>query len=279
MKTAHFGVPFFLSQNVESCLDQLESARAMNAHHQRISRPREIALDSLIPSARTTYKSMTKLDINAPEEQRETGTISKADRYALLKMLDEKPSAVIDGALRSAASRGIFTDKLVSYGQSDSKSFSGSILKPVLIAGVLLSLGAIAYFGTRGNFAIFQEPRSVIGLTPDDLAKIAAKEGGEKYEVVLPRLSENVRNVVKNYVSATGTNTNPEANCAAIAKQNISGKAAPAQRPTESADAWIKRMNALKTAGKIYETQVELSKFRQVYPFVALPAALQALVC
>jgi hypothetical protein len=88
-----------------------------------------------------------------------------------------------------------------------------------------------------------------------------------------------VRNVVKNYVPATGTNANPEANCAAIAKQNISDKAAPTQRSTESADAWIKRMNALKTAGKIYETQVELSKFRQVYPFVTLPAALQALVC
>jgi hypothetical protein len=222
---------------------------------------------------------MTKLEINAPEEHHEPGTISKADRYALLKMLDEKPSAVIDGALRSAASRGIFTDKLVNYGQADSKSFSGSILKPVLIAGVLLSAGALAYMGTRGDFKLFQESRSVIGLTPDDLAKVAAKEGGEKYEVVLPRLSENVRNVVKNYVPASGGSAKSDANCAAIAKQNVSDKATIAQRPTESADVWIKRINVLKNAGKTYEAQIELSKFRRMYPAIALPVALEALAC
>jgi hypothetical protein len=226
---------------------------------------------------------MSKLDINAPEVQHEAGTISKADRYALLKMLDEKPSAVIDGALRSAASRGIFTDKLVSYGQADSKSFSRSVLKPALVAGVLLSVGVLAYMGTRGDFALFQEPRSVIGLTPDDLAKIAAKESGEKYEVVLPRLSENVRNVVKNYVPANGSSTELDANCAAITKQSVTDSVAKnagmAQRPKESADAWIKRMNALKSAGKTYEVQVELGAFRRMYPAVALPAALEALAC
>jgi hypothetical protein len=239
--------------------------------------------DTLIPSARTNHKSMTKLEINAPEEHREAGTISKADRYALLKMLDEKPSVVIDGALRSAVSRGIFTDKLVNYGQADSQSFSGSVLKPALIAGVLLSVGALAYMGTRGDFKLFQESRSVIGLTPDDLAKVAARvaeeKGGEKYEVVLPRLSENVRNVVKNYVPANGSNAKSDANCAAIAKQSVVDKTEVAQRPTESADAWIRRMNALKNAGKTYEVQIELSRFRRTYPAVALPADLQKLAC
>jgi hypothetical protein len=230
---------------------------------------------------------MTKLEINAPEEHREAGTISKADRYALLKMLDEKPSAVIEGALRSAASRGIFTDKLVNYGQADTKSFSRSVLKPALIAGVLLIVGALAYMGTRGDFTLFQEPRSVIGLTPDDLAKVAAKEavekGGEKYEVVLPRLSENVRNVVKNYVPASGNSAKADANCASLTKQNVAESAAEraafAQRPTESVDNWIKRMTALKNAGKTIEVQAELNRFRRTYPATTLPADLQKLAC
>jgi hypothetical protein len=230
---------------------------------------------------------MTQLDIDAQEHRRDTGIISKADRYALLKMLDEKPRVIIDSALRDAARRGMFTDKMLDHAPYQSSSASSSflrrLLKSIMLTGLLLILGVLAYVGLREYTTLFQESRSLMGITPDDVAKAAAKAGDEKDQIVYARLSEPIRNALKNYVPETNRNANADKNCTTVDKQaaadSSSAKTPSTQRPTEPADRWIERMTVMNKAGKTNELQTELKKFRQAYPGVALPRDLQAFAC
>jgi hypothetical protein len=226
---------------------------------------------------------MTQLDIDAQEHRPETGIISKADRYALLKMLDEKPRVIIDSALRDAARRGMFTDKMLDHTRSQSSSFLRRLLKSIVLAALLLILGALAYVGLREYTTLFQESRNLMGITPDDVAKAAAKASDEKDQIVYARLSEPIRNALKNYVPESVGNTSADKNCAMVDKQvaadNRTAKTPSMQRPTEPANKWVERMTAMNKAGKTNELLNELRKFRQSYPSVVLPAALQGLDC
>lgn len=230
---------------------------------------------------------MTQLDIDTQEHRGETGIISKADRYALLKMLDEKPRVIIEIALRDAARRGMFTDQMLDQARSQSSSaspsFLGRLFKSIMLAGLLLTLGALAYVGLREHSTLFQESRNLMGITPADVAKAAAKAGDEKDQIVYARLSEPIRNALKNYVPEPAGNTGADKNCASVEKQidadSRTAKTPSPQRPTEPANKWVERMTAMNKAGKTNELQAELKKFRQAYPSIVLPTALQALAC
>ncbi len=234
---------------------------------------------------------MTQLDIDAEEHRRETGIISKTDRYALLKMLDEKPRVVINNALRDAARRGMFTDPMLDHARFKSSpvsssaflSFVRSLLKLIILAALLLTLGVLAYIGLRDHTALFQESRSLMGITPADVAKAAAKQGDEKDQIVYARLSEPIRNALKNYVPESDGNTSANKNCATVEKQadpkSSIDKTASAKRPPEPANKWVERMTAMNKAGKTNELQTELKKFREAFPGVVLPRDLQALAC
>ena len=224
---------------------------------------------------------MTQLDIDAQEQRRDTDIISKADRYALLKMLDEKPRVIINRALQDAAQRGMFTDPMLNQARSQpsstSSSFLNRCLKSSILAALLASLGALAYVGVREHTTLFKQSRNLMGITPDDVAKAAAKAGDEKEQIVYARLSEPIRNALKNYVPEADRNLSAEKNCAYF--ENHTTKTPSAPRPTEPSNKWIERMTAMNKLGKVNELQTELKKFRLVYPDAKLPAALQALAC
>jgi hypothetical protein len=228
---------------------------------------------------------MTNLDIESQQQRGEIDIISKADRYALLKMLDEKPRAIIGAALRDAARRGIFVDRMLEVAPR-SKSLAHRAFKSTVITGSLLALVWLAYVGSREYLTAPPKTQSVMGIKPGDLAKAVSKEEEDKNDIAYARLSEPARNAFKNYVPETVSNTKSEINCASNTKQgaanDIAGKAALTknpQRTAEPANKWIDRMVTLKNAGKTNELQNEFRKFRQTYPDAALPMALQALTC
>jgi hypothetical protein len=214
---------------------------------------------------------MTQLDLNTPAPQRDIDVLSRADRDALLRMLDEKPAAVIANALR----RSTFTDRLLDNAPGPSLP-QRSFRVPILLL-VLGCVGVTAYVVPHETITRFiQEPRSVMGMTQSEVAKTAASVRGEKYEVVVPRLSENMRNAVKNYVpEADGAR--PIASCAALDAQLAERSFSP-QR-TESADAWIKRLDGLRKTGTTSTLPLELRKFSQAYPTVTVPAKLRKFAC
>jgi hypothetical protein len=226
---------------------------------------------------------MTNSDTDTEEPRGEIGIISKADRYALLKMLDEKPRVIIQSALRDAARRGLFTDKMLDA--APEPSGTGRVLKSTMLLCLLLAAGALVYVGSRERMTMFtalNEPKNLMGITPDDMATAATKVGDEKYEIIYSRLSEPVRNVFKNHLpepdNESQSNTRPNINCPPDAKQrDFTAKAS--SRNTEPANKWIERMTAINKAGKAIELQTELKKFRLAYPSIVLPPALQALVC
>jgi hypothetical protein len=222
---------------------------------------------------------MTNRDTDTEESRGEMGIISKADRYALLKMLEEKPRAVIQSALRDAARRGLFTDKMLDA--APAPSGAGRVLKLTMLMALLLLAGALVYAGSREHMTIFtasKEPKSLMGITPDDIATAATKIGDEKYEIIYSRLSEPVRNVFKNHLPEPDIEARGNINCPPDAKlRDFTARAS--QRNAEPANKWIERMTAINKAGKTSELQTELKKFRQAYPSIVLPPALQALVC
>jgi hypothetical protein len=222
---------------------------------------------------------MTNSNIDTEETRGEMGIISKADRYALLKMLEEKPRAIIQSALRDAARRGLFTDKMLDT--APTPSGAGRVLKSTMLLGLLLLAGVVAYIGSREHMTMFttpKEPQNLMGITPNDIATAATKIGDEKYEIIYSRLSEPVRNVFKNHLPEPDIESRGNINCPPDAKRrDFTAKAS--QRNTESASKWIERMTAINKTGKTNELQTELKKFRQAYPSIVLPPALQALVC
>jgi hypothetical protein len=233
---------------------------------------------------------MTQLDIDKQQDVHEIVLISKADRHAFLKMIAEKPSALIDSALRNAAQRGFFTDPLLIT--TPPKSFLSRAFKPVTLVALLAIIGWAIFLGTRQNTALFQAPRSVMEATPNDLAMTVPQKNDKKEEIVLSRFSEGVRNAVRNYVPESGNdvksgNTTFDGRCTLALKRRAIDKAAnlsadkgfPAQRPTESVDNWIKRMSSLKDTSKIIELQDEAIKFHRAYPGISLPKTLQAAAC
>jgi hypothetical protein len=162
-------------------------------------------------------------------------------------------------------------------------SFVGRLFKSIMLAGLLLTLGVLAYIGLRDHTTLFKGSQNLMGITPADVAKAAAKAGDEKDQIVYARLSEPIRNALKNYVPEPAGNTGADKNCATVEKQASAdsrmAKTSSPQRPTEPANKWVERMTAMNKAGKTNELQAELKKFRQAYPGVVLPTALQALVC
>jgi hypothetical protein len=239
---------------------------------------------------------MEKLDIKTPQGTHRVHVISEADRHALLRMLDEKPSFIIYNALQNAARRGIFTDTLLDRSQPKPKSFLRRTFKLIMLVAFSLLVSGLAYLGTQKIVAKFQTPQSVMPLPTNETTKATSKPNNKKEEVILARLSEGVRNAVRNHVAEPGGNANSTvnsaanstANCSAfIAKQRAAEKAAAgatnktlaASRPTESTDNWIKRITVLKNAGKTNELQTEIIKFRQTYPDAILPKALEAAAC
>jgi hypothetical protein len=214
---------------------------------------------------------MTQLEFDSTEPRRETAVISKADRDDLLRMLEAKPAALIDLALR----RSTFSDGLLGRAPRAAAPRRGARLP--LLLGLLLCTGAVAYLVPHDDIARFiEEPRSVMGMTQSDVAKTAANARGEKYEVVLPRLSENVRNAVKNYVpEADGARL--RVTCASLDAQ-LAPRSFSSQR-AESAEAWIKRLDGLRKAGNIGTLPLELRKFAKAYPAQTVPANLQKFAC
>jgi hypothetical protein len=141
---------------------------------------------------------MTNIAITAEQAHDEAGIISKADRYALLKMLEDKPRLVIQNALQEAARRGLFTDKMLD--RAPTKSGAGRVVKFMMILGLLVMVGGLIYVVPRERITKLietKEAKSLMGITPDDMAKAATKVGDEKYEIIYSRLSEPVRNVFK----------------------------------------------------------------------------------
>ncbi len=226
---------------------------------------------------------MTNLDIESPQQRGEIDIISKADRYALLKMLDEKPRAIISAALRDAARRGIFVDRMLDVAPPRSTSFARRAFKSTVLTGSLLALVWLAYIGSREYLASPQKTQSVMGIKLDDATKTVSKEEADKNDIAYARLSEPARNAFKNYVPESDGNTIVSKNCAFLEKQSdpksIVDKTTPAMRPTEPANKWVERMTTMNKAGKVGELQTELKKFRQAYPGIALPRELQALAC
>jgi hypothetical protein len=228
---------------------------------------------------------MTHLDIDKPQIAHDAGVISKADRNSLLKMIAEKPSAIIESALRDAAKRGLFTDPLLVSTQT--KSSSGRTFKSVALLALLLILGLAIFWAARHSALLFPEPRSVMETTASDPAKKTFQQTGQAEEVVVARLSENVRNVVKSHVPFVEPTPAAGTRCTAALKQRATeqlaalstDKASSIMRPVESADRWIKRMTSLKDAGRIVELQDEAIKFRVAYPGVSLPKALRVAAC
>jgi hypothetical protein len=228
-------------------------------------------------------QAMTNLATNAEQSQDEIGIISKADRYALLKMLEDKPRVIIQNALQDAARRGLFTDKMLD--RVPTKSGTGRVLKSTMFVCLLLLAGAFVYVGSRDRTTFLtasKEPKSLMGITPDDMATAATKVGDEKYEIIYSRLSEPVRNVFKNHLpepdGESQSKTRGNINCPPDAKQrDFTAKAS--QRNAEPANKWIERMTVINKTGKTNELQTELKKFRQAYPSIVLPPALQALAC
>jgi hypothetical protein len=226
---------------------------------------------------------MTNSDIDTEQPRGEIGIISKADRYALLKMLDEKPRVVIQSALRDAARRGLFTDKMLD--SVPTPSGTGRVLKSTMLLCLLLAASALVYVGSRERMTMFtasfmapKEPQSLMGITPDVMAEATTKVGDEKYEIIYSRLSEPVRNVFKNHLPEPDIEARGNINCPPDAKQrDFTAKAS--QRNTEPANKWIERMTAINKTGKTIELQTELKKFRLAYPSIVLPPALQALAC
>jgi hypothetical protein len=227
--------------------------------------------------------AMTNLATNAEQSHDGIGIISKADRYALLKMLEDKPRVVIQNALQDAARRGLFTDKMLD--RVPTKNGTGRVLKSTMFVCLLLLAGALVYVGSRERttfLTTFQEPKSLMGITSDDMATAATKIGDEKYEIIYSRLSEPVRNVFKNHLPEPDRESQSKAlghiNCPPDTKQrDFSAKAS--QRNAEPANKWIERMTAMSKTDKSNELQAELKKFRQTYPSIVLPPALQALIC
>lgn len=222
---------------------------------------------------------MTNLATNAEQSQDEIGIISKADRYALLKMLEDKPRGVIQNALQDAARRGLFTDKMLD--RVPTKSGTGRVLKSTMFVCLLLLAGALVYVGSRERttfLTTFKESKSLMGITPNDMATAATKIGDEKYEIIYSRLSEPVRNVFKNHLPEPDIKARGKINCPPEAKQR-DFTANASQRNAEPANKWIERMTAINKTGKTNELQTELKKFRQTYPSIVLPPALQALAC
>ena len=240
---------------------------------------------------------MTQLDIDAREPRREIDVISKADRYALLGMLEAKPRALIAGALRDAARRGFSTDAILNRVSSQRNiRNTRSALKSAILLTFIIALGALALVGWREHITFFQitpassEGRSVMGIMPNGTSKPVSKEEAERNDIAYSRLSEPVRNAFKNHlpeIIAVTTNKNnnakPDINCASqTAPENSPTKTISTQntlRPAESAAKWIDRMTVLKNTGKANELKLDLKKFRQAYPSVALPPSLQALAC
>jgi hypothetical protein len=214
---------------------------------------------------------MTQLDIESAAPQRDIDVISRADRDVLVRMLDEKPAAVIANALR----RSTFADPLLGNTPGPSAP-RRSFRLPILLV-LLGCVGAAAYVVPHETITRFiQEPRSVMGMTQSDVAKTAASVRGEKYEVVVPRLSENMRNAVKNYVpEADGAR--PKVGCAALDARLAERTFSP--QKNESADVWIKRLDALRKAGTTSTLPLELRKFAQAHPTVTVPAKLQNFAC
>ena len=222
---------------------------------------------------------MTNLATDTEHSHDEIGIISKADRYSLLKMLDEKPRVVIQNALQDAARRGLFTDKMLD--RVPTKSGTGRVLKSTMFVGLLLLAGALVYVGSRERttfLTTFKQSKSLMGITPDDMATAATKIGDEKYEIIYSRLSEPVRNVFKNHLPEPDIKARGKINCPSEAKQR-DFTANASQRNAEPANKWIERMTAINKTGKTNELQTELKKFRQAYPSIVLPPALQALIC
>jgi hypothetical protein len=226
---------------------------------------------------------MTHSDTDTEKPRGEIGIISKADRYALLKMLEDKPRTVIQNALQDAARRGLFTDKMLD--RVPAKSGTGRVLKSTMFFCLLLLAGALVYVGSRERMAmsmaslmVSKEPQSLMGITPDDMATAATKVGDEKYEIIYSRLSEPVRNVFKNHLPEPDSEASRSVNCPPDAKQR-DFTAKTSQRNTEPANKWIERMTVMNKAGKTIELQTELKKFRLTYPSIVLPPALQALAC
>ena len=253
---------------------------------------------------------MTQLDIDTLEPRREIDVISKADRYALLRMLEAKPRTLIAGALRDAARRGFSTDVMLDRVSSQRNKRSASCTMTTIILFTVITaagaLGASAFVGWRERIPFFQgslgtqgtqDSVSVMGFKPGDATKPVSKEEEERNDIAYSRLSEPVRNAFKNHLpettstattitAAANTNKNnakPDANCASLAPpESNAAKPTSAQnplRPAEPAAKWIDRMTVLKNAGKPNELKLELKKFRQAYPSIALPPPLQALAC
>jgi hypothetical protein len=224
---------------------------------------------------------MSNIAITAEQAHDETGLISKADRYALLKMLEDKPRLVIQNALQNAARRGLFTDKMLD--RAPAKSGAGRVVKFTMILGLLVLVGGLVYVVPRERITTLietKEAKSLMGITPDDMAKAATKVGDEKYEIIYSRLSEPVRNVFKNNLPAPDIDARANVNCPpGIKQRDVTPNTNTAQRNTEPASKWIERMTVMNSAGKTNELQTELKKFRQAYPGIVLPPALQALVC
>jgi hypothetical protein len=233
---------------------------------------------------------MTQLDIDKQQDVHEIALISKADRHALLKMIAEKPSVLINSALQNAAQRGLFTDPLLIT--APPKSFLSRAFKSLMLVALLAIIGWAIFVGTRQSTTLFQAPRSVMEAAPSDLARTVPQKNDKKEEIVLSRFSESVRNAVKNYVPEPGSdvnsgNTTFDGRCTLALKRRAIDKAAnlaadkglTAQRPNESVDNWIKRMTSLKDAGKITELQDEAIKFHRAYPGISLPKTLQAATC
>jgi hypothetical protein len=228
---------------------------------------------------------MTQLDINPQPGIHKSHAVSKADRFALLKMLDEKPSVLIASALQNAKTRGFSADPLLISTQSPPTLWHAR--KPLMLAAIVLLLGLAAYVGQRHYQDSLTEPGSVMGVMPGDRAKTDPRErGGKKEEVVVSRLSENVRNVIKSHVPDADVNITP-AYCSALAKQLVAAKIAAKaanrklgnQRPTEPAPQWVKRMTSLKNQGRTTELEAEALKFLDAYPGDLLPKTLRVAAC
>lgn len=214
---------------------------------------------------------MTQLEFDTPAPRSEPDVISRSDRDELLRMLEAKPAALIDLALR----RSTFTDSMLSHAPGAEAPRRGWRM-PLLFV-LLLCVGAAAYLVPHEDITRYiQEPRSVMGLTQSEVAKNAANARGEKYEVVVPRMSENMRNAVKNYVPEADS-ARPRVSCSSLDAQ-LAERALSPQR-TESADAWIKRMEGLRKAGTTSALPLELRRFAQAYPAQTVPARLQKFAC
>ena len=230
---------------------------------------------------------MNNLSHEVEQARDAAGIISQADRYALLKMLDDKPRTIIQNALQDAARRGLFTDKMLD--RVPAKSGTGRVLKSAILFCMLLLAGTLVYVGSRERMTMFtssKEAQSLMGITPEDMATAATKVGDEKYEIIYSRLSEPVRNVFKNHLPEPDRELSSEArgniNCPPGAKArdfSASAQQSAAQRGTEPANKWIERMTTMNKSGKTNELQTELKKFRLTYPSIVLPPALQALAC